>query len=219
MSQRVWRRAEKPRVVRAIVAINIFVFLFWQLPIDSVTEFMMNNFLVSGEGLASGYLWTLLTSVFSHASFLHIFVNMYVFFGFGTILELALGHGRFLFFYLVAGIVASLSHALISSWLMHSPELPALGASGAIAGVVMVFSFLFPKERILIFGLIPVPAIWGAILMMALDIWGLSFQVKGGGLPIGYGAHLGGAFTGILYYFFFLKPFFAKNISRDPNSF
>jgi len=64
---------------------------------------------------------------------------------------------------------------------------------------------LFPKERLLFFFLIPLPAMIAALIFVGLDLWGLSAQAHGGGLPIGHGAHLGGAFAGILYYFLFLR--------------
>ena len=81
----------------------------------------------------------------------------------------------------------------------------ALGASGAIAGLVLVFSLIFPREKILLMGIIPVPALFGALAFVGLDLWGLTAQAHGGGLPIGHGAHLGGALTGMLYYVFFLR--------------
>ena len=67
------------------------------------------------------------------------------------------------------------------------------------------FSFLFPKEKLLLLGLIPMPAYVGAILFVGLDIWGLVAQTQGSSLPIGYGAHLGGAFFGVFYYFAFIR--------------
>ena len=70
----------------------------------------------------------------------------------------------------------------------------------------MVFSLLFPKQKLLLFGIIPVSAILGALIFVGLDIWGLIAQAEGGGLPIGHGAHLGGALSGFLYYNFILKP-------------
>jgi membrane associated rhomboid family serine protease len=138
--------------------------------------------------------------------FLHFFMNMYVLSSFGPIVERLLGSFRFFGFYLSAGIVSSLSHSLVSAYILREPDLPALGASGAIAGVILLFSMLFPRQKILIFGLIPIPAVWGAFLFIGLDLWGLMAQAGGGGLPIGHGAHLGGAFTGIFYYYFFLRP-------------
>ena len=169
-------------------------------------SFMMKNFTVSWDALEQGRPWTLLTSVFSHEMFFHIFINMFVLNSFGTILERLLGSGRFIRFYLAAGILSSLSHCVVSAYLIQDPSISAVGASGAIAGVILIFSLLFPQEKILLFGIIPIPAIFGALAFIGLDIWGLTSQTKGGGLPIGHGAHLGGAFTGILYYFLILRP-------------
>lgn len=164
---------------------------------------MFQNFLISWNGLSLGRFWTLLTSVFSHISFIHIFLNMYVLNSFGPVLERILGAKAFLKFYLVAGIFSSFVHAIVSSYLLRMPELPALGASGAISGLIVFFSLLFPKQIILLFGIIPMYAFFGSMLFVGLDLWGLAMQAKGGGLPIGHGAHLGGALCAIVYYFIY----------------
>lgn len=188
-------------LVRLIITINIVVFFAWLYSgsgeIDR--DFMTDYFLISFEALQSGRYLALLGSAFSHNMLLHVAVNLFVLNSFGPIVELTLGARRFLGFYLVASVVSSLSHALVSNYILQEPNLPALGASGAIAGLILLFSLLFPKQKILLLGLIPVPAIFGAILFVALDLWGLSAQAKGGGLPIGHGAHLGGAITGLVY--------------------
>jgi membrane associated rhomboid family serine protease len=167
---------------------------------------METHFLVSWTALKEGRIWVLLTSVFSHLSALHIFVNMFVLNSFGRFLEQFLGPKFYLLFYLVAGIIASLSHAVLSNFLLGQPDLPALGASGAIAGLVLLFSLLFPKERIVLFAILPLPALVGALAFVGLDLWGLAAQAEGGGLPIGHGAHLGGALTGLLTYILILRP-------------
>jgi membrane associated rhomboid family serine protease len=166
---------------------------------------MIENFLVSWNYLEQGRVWTLVTSVFSHNMLFHLMINMFVFYGFGTALEIILGAKRFLKFYLIAGIFGSFGHCFVSTFFLDQPNLPALGASGAIAGVIVLFSFMFPKEKLLLLGLIPMPAMFGAILFVGLDIWGLIAQTQGSSLPIGYGAHLGGAIFGALYYLIFLK--------------
>lgn len=172
--------------------------------------FMMNHFTISWDTLTAGRPWTLLTSVFSHQLLFHIFINMYVLYSFGSLIERLLGSGAFIRFYLVAGIFSSLAHSFVSAFLIGDPSIAAVGASGAIAGVILVFSLLFPKEKILLFGIIPIPAIFGALAFIGLDLWGLISQTKGGGLPIGHGAHLGGAFIGIVYYFFVLRSRFLR---------
>lgn len=192
--------------IRIIIFINILVFLAWNIPLPILdTNFMPLNFLVSWDALLEGRLWTLLTSVFSHSMFLHIFLNMFVLYSFGTVILMTIGLKRFLIFYLTAGIFSSFAHAAVSAFILGQPDLPALGASGAIAGIILLFSLLYPKEKILIMGIIPLPAIWGALAFIGLDIWGLVAQAGGHGLPIGHGAHLGGAFIGIVYYLYLQK--------------
>jgi membrane associated rhomboid family serine protease len=108
-----------------------------------------------------------------------------------------MGTRNFVLFYLLAGMSGSLAHSLVSNFWMHQPELPALGASGAIAGIILYFSFLFPEEKLLLLGFIPVRAMWGAVILVGFDVWGLVAQTNGGGTMIGHGAHLGGAAIGI----------------------
>ena len=192
---------------RVFIVINIAVFIAWQLAFKDRSDlyFMSKNFLVSWISLTDQRFWTLITSVFSHNSFIHLFLNMFVLNSFGPIVEMNLGRISFIKFYLFAGVFSSLCHAVVSNLLLHQAGLPALGASGAISGLIFVFSLLYPKEKIVLFGLIPLPAIWGALAFVGLDIWGLVAQAEGGGLPIGHGAHLGGAAAGLAYYLFFLR--------------
>jgi rhomboid-like protein len=192
-------------VVPFIIVINVGVYLVWNYGGHARLEFMEDNFLTSWTLLEQGRYWTLLTSEFSQNWIWHLVINMFVLNSFGTLLEQVLGRMRFLGFYLVAGVVSSLCHCLLSNFYLHQPEQMALGASGAIAGLVLVFSLIFPREKILLMGIIPVPALWGALAFVGLDLWGLTAQAHGGGLPIGHGAHLGGALTGVLYYFLFLR--------------
>ena len=191
----------RPNVVLSIIKINIAVFIFWIISAYVNPYFMVNNFLVSWDNVMSGRVWTLITSVFSHNMFFHIFINMYVFFGFGTVVENVLGSKRFLTFYLLAGIISSLSHISVSTFLMEMPELPALGASGAVAGTILLFALMYPQEKILLLGIIPIPALTAALIFVGIDLWGLVAQTRGSTLPIGHGAHLGGALFGLIYYF------------------
>jgi len=197
----------KSPITNSFLFINLLVYLSWMSQDFSNIEqsWMFHHFLVSWEALAQGRVWTLLTAVFSHNSFFHFFFNMFVLHNFGPIIERVLGAKSYLTFYLTAGIISSLSHAIVSAFMLHQPELPALGASGAISGLILVFSLLFPRQILLLFGIIPVRALIGALLFIGLDIWGLIMQTEGGGLPIGHGAHLGGAFFGIYYYYKYLK--------------
>jgi membrane associated rhomboid family serine protease len=184
-------------MVTAIVVANAVVFLLWMsLPLPA----MACHFLVSWDHLADGRVWVLLTAVFSHTLLFHLLINMIVLLSFGPPLERLMGSVRFLGFYLVAGIIGSLAHAVVSNYLIGRPGQPALGASSAIAGVLLLFAFIFPKVKVLLFFVVPLPALAAALLFVGIDIWGLVMQVEGEGLPIGHGAHLGGALTGLIYY-------------------
>jgi len=190
-------RGRRPSVVTALAVANGIVFLLWMsMPFQT----MAGHFLVSWDHLAAGRFWVLLTAVFSHNLLFHLLINMIVLLSFGPQLEARLGSGRFLVFYLAAGITGSLAHAVVSNFLIGNPAQAALGASSAIAGVLLLFALTFPKARVLLFFVIPLPAIAAALVFVGLDVWGLITQVEGGGLPIGHGAHLGGALVGLLYY-------------------
>lgn len=199
-------------VVLAFLILNTLVFVAWLALGEN--PFLIENFLVSWDALAAGRWWTLFTSEFSHILFLHFFVNMYVLASFGPIVEYTIGSQRFFSFYLIAAAIASASHAGVSAYILGKPDLPALGASGAISGVILLFSFIYPRARILLFGLIPMPALVGALAFVGLDLAGLIWQAGGGGLPIGHGAHLGGAATGALYYFLVIRPLQLRQAAR-----
>lgn len=186
-------------VVRLFAVINLAVYLAWTFwPQGRL--FMATHFLVSGLHMQEGLYWTLLTSEFSQNYFLHLAFNMMALLSFGPPLERLMGHVGFAVFYITCAIAASVSHVVSSTYFLGAPDQMALGASGAIAGLLLVFALLFPRSQILVFGIIPVPAIYGALAFVGLDIWGLVAQSKGHGLPIGHGAHLGGASAGLVYY-------------------
>lgn len=192
-------------LILIILALNVVVFFLWSSPNFVSPEFMQRNFAVSWEALMEGRWWVLITAVFSHYLMIHLFFNMLVLSSFGPIIEEMFGKKFFIIFYLVAGVVSSFSHACVTAFFLNSPDLPAVGASGALAGVLLLFCLLFPKEKILLMAILPLPAIWAAIAFVGLDLWGLVAQAQGGGLPIGHGAHLGGSLCGLLAYFYLRK--------------
>jgi rhomboid-like protein len=194
-------------VVRIIISINVAVFLLWFYSMGNpvALTWMIDNFLVSWKALIEKRPWVLITSAFSHNSFFHLFINMYVLRSFGMVISQLMGKFNFLNFYLLAAVSGSFTHAIVSLLLLNAPELPALGASGAIAGIILLFSLMFPREKLLLLGLIPIRAGWAAVLIIGIDIWGVVEQSSGGGLPIGHGAHLGGALIGILWYLLVMR--------------
>jgi membrane associated rhomboid family serine protease len=194
--------AEAPNritVVNAILMLNVAVFFVWMFGVLPVA-FMADHFVVSWDHLAEGRVWVLFTALFSHVMGLHLVINMVVLLSFGAPLEQAMGSGRFLVFYLGAGVIGCLAQAFTLHFLMGTPGQAACGASAALVAILMFFALAFPREEVLLFFVIPLPAIAAALAFVALDVFGLVFQMDGGGLPIGHGAHLGGALIGVVYF-------------------
>ena len=134
--------------------------------------------------------WTVVTYMFVHAGFMHIFFNMLALYFFGPRLEVRLGGKRFLGLYFFSGVTA----ALVS--LVFTPYALIVGASGAVFGVLLGFARLWPRDRIYIWGVLPIEARWLVLLLAGLALWG-GFGGSGGG--IAHFAHLGGFLGGFLY--------------------
>jgi hypothetical protein len=75
---------------------------------------------------------------------------------------------------------------------------------------------LFPRHKILLMGIVPVPALIGVLAFVGIDLWGLFAQTRGGGLPIGHGAHLGGALAGAIMWFFWLRS--TRPVEPEPHA-
>lgn len=175
------------------------------------------------KSTASIYL-TLLVSMFMHASFLHIGGNMLFLYIFGDNVEDAMGHCRYLVFYLVCGLVASLAHVFVTVTLYgaYSKEamVPSLGASGAISGVLAAYLLLFPQKRVtaLLFNfLTDVPA------FVAIGMWFVfqlisGLRMLGGRGPDGvaYAAHVGGFVAGLVLVKLFTPDADAATVRPAP---
>lgn len=200
------------RAVPAILAINVLVFLAWRLaaPGSPLWVLLARNFVVSTTRLEAGMWWTVFSAAFSHMELWHLALNMVVLWSFGSVLERLWGMRVFVAFYLAATVVSSLSHCLLSSLVLGDNRIAALGASGAVTGLLMAFALQFPRHRILLFAIVPIPALVGVLGFVALDVWGLVAQSRGGGLRIGHGAHLGGALAGAVFYLTYLRHRFPR---------
>jgi membrane associated rhomboid family serine protease len=147
--------------------------------------------------------WTLLTSLFLHGGLGHLLGNMLYLYIFGDNVEDALGHGRYLLFYLTCGVLASLSHVVATFVTGGNPYLPSLGASGAISGVLAAYISLFPAKRVrvLVFLFVmDVPAVVAIGLWFAFQLFS-GIGMLGGGSQAGgvaYAAHIGGFAAGLL---------------------
>ena len=171
-------------LIAANVAISVLAWTF-----DDV--FLALMFVV--EPIKQGEIYRLVTSAFLHADFMHILFNMMTLFFFGPVLEdeRTLGKAGFLILYFLSLLGGNL-WALYVNW--GDPYYAAVGASGGVSGVLAGISLFAPFLTILIFGIIPMPAILYAVLFIGFS----AFAMGSGAFGISHEAHLGGAVTGIL---------------------
>jgi len=204
------------RALPVIVGLNAVVFVAWLAAArgSELWSLLAVNFMVSTNRLEHGLWWTLITAAFSHQELWHFLLNMVVLWSFGSVLERLLGSRLFTVFYLVSAVVSSASHCLVSSFLLGDDRIAALGASGAVSAVLIAFALAFPRNKILLFGIVPIPALVGAALFVAIDLWGLFAQTRGAALPIGHGAHLGGALCGAVLWALLLRGRLRRPTSR-----
>jgi membrane associated rhomboid family serine protease len=239
-------RTITPFVNYALIAANIFVFVFLQqlgtnehftyafstvpreiltgsdvvTPSRVVVDAMGRRLLIPGLEVTplSVYL-TLFTSMFMHGGLAHIGGNMLFLWIFGDNIEDRLGHVRYLVFYLVCGVLASLAHVITTAAFATNPSsllVPSLGASGAISGVLGGYILLHPTRRVTVIlfrFLTDVPA-WVAIgmwfafqLISGLGMLGAGSQQGG----VAYAAHVGGFIAGLV-----LIKLFEIGRSRTP---
>jgi membrane associated rhomboid family serine protease len=207
-------RHSRPVVNTALVAVNVMLFLA-QLFLGRRAEVLINTFGFIPARLldpaAYGYSgWevamTLVVSLFLHGGVVHLLGNMIYLWVFGAAVEDALGHLRYLFFFIAAGVAGSLVHTLV---FPHSP-VPSIGASGSIAGILGAFLVLRPRARIVT--IFPLVVYWAMAEIRAalfLPVW-FAMQFFNGALAlasaqrtqavtgIAWWAHIGGFAFGAL---------------------
>jgi len=194
-----FKRTVPPYVTFALISINVVVFLVEAGAPDGGRA-MIATFGVTpaalirdiGVSAAVSPPLTLVTSLFLHADFMHILGNMVFLFVFGDDVEEALGRLRFIGFYLVCGVAASLAYV----WgAPHSP-IPLIGASGAIAGVLAGYLMFRPcqKVSVLVFRfVVRVDAFWVIGGWALWQLWQVTAQAQDG---VAYMAHVGGLVAG-----------------------
>ena len=199
-----------PWVMRSVIGVCVLVFIY-QLTLDERAEIA----LVYQFGMIPASLFrygelppelavippelTLVTTIFLHGGFMHLIGNMLFLWVFGDNVESAMGHWRFLAFVLVTAAIAALCHAL---WEPTS-EVPLIGASGAVSGILGGYIILYPRARILVG--IPIGFLFIPLRLPALLILGIWFalqllnvlRIGGAGDPIAWTAHVGGFLAGM----------------------
>ncbi len=194
----VWVFVEGAGVSRAELANAVCT--FGAIPAE-ISGKLASGLAARGPCPPGGLTWqTLFTSMFLHGSWLHILGNLWFFWIFGNNIEDAMGHLRFLAFYLLAGLLAALTFVL---WNPASTG-PMIGASGAISAVMGAYLVLYPKARvdtfvfvIIFFRIIPLPA-W-VMLGYWIVLQGVASAMDPAGAGgVAYAAHLGGFTSGII---------------------
>ncbi len=188
----------------------------------------LHQYLVDANALDESqrfHPYQIATHMFSHApppQFYHILFNMFTLWMFGRILENVWGAKRFLFFYLVCGLGAAALHLIMQYFRCEQllqafnnndfnavrnlvgAAAPALGASGAIMGVMAAFAYTFPNtELFIMFIPVPIKAKWAMLALAAIDLFGGVAKISGDNLA--HFAHLGGALTGFLLVLYWNK--------------
>jgi len=202
-----------PVVTWTLIALNAAVFLFQiSLTPAELETFMLRFALIPafyfspyvGASLTLTDYLPFLTMMFLHGGWLHLILNMWTLWLFGPAVEDRLGHGRYLAFYLACGVAAALVHGVFNP----NSTVPAVGASGAIAGVLGSYLHLFPWARIII--LVPIlfiPLFFELPAFLYVGFWFLMqilqgtaellMPAKGGG--VAWWAHIGGFVAGLVF--------------------
>ncbi len=196
-----------PNIVKNLIIINVLVFLLQNVVPG---DFMEDTFALHYWQSPLFKPWQPLTHMFMHGSLGHIFFNMFALYMFGRILEDIWGPRRFLLFYIICGLGASMCHMAVLSYeympiyreIMANPswkELPeytllthqsTLGASGAVFGLLFAFGYLFPNEMLYLYFAVPIRAKWFVAGYALLELF--SGVRNSAGDNVAHFAHLGG---------------------------
>lgn len=207
-----------PPVTKNIIIINILVMIMTSLNED----FMYGTFSLFYPTSPFFRPWQIITHMFMHGGFWHLFFNMYTLFFFGRVLERMWGPKKFLFFYFATGIGAALLHTGVQAIEMqvymaqaaensagaiqaiHSLKMtPTVGASGAIYGVLLGYAMLFPDSVLtLLFPPVSLKAKWMVAIFAAIELFTGVFGMGGG---VAHFAHLGGMLFGWLIIMYWKK--------------
>lgn len=176
-------------VVLNLIIINALVF-FVQYMFDGPEEMISQKIALFPYNTPYFKPYQLVTFMFAHGGFFHLFFNMFALWMFGTMLERVWGPKRFLIFYLACGLASGFAQLLLE-------HAPAVGASGAIMGLFAAFAYLFPNTQLIIFPIpVPVKAKYAVALLAAFDLFGGVYPAAGGN--IAHFAHLGGLVMGFI---------------------
>ena len=183
------------QLTKILIGINVAVFALEAITgpglLARFALWPVGHFIVPQFDRPVGFgLWQLITCGFLHASFLHLAINMYALWMFGSDVERALGPRHYLILYFASLLSSSVTQLLVVSMMTSAGVYPTVGASGAIFGILLAFGLLFPRRTIvLLIPPIPMPAILFVILYALLELFNGVFGTDQG---VAHFAHLGG---------------------------
>ena len=193
-----------PEVTRNLFLINVIMFIATRIN----ANFMIGTFAVFYPASPNFRIWQIVTYLFMHGNFWHLFVNMWGLLMFGSALERAIGSRKYLIFFFVTGLGALLIHfgiQFMQQEMLGGPNLgiPTLGASGAIYGIQIGYAMIYPDVKwTLLFPPVTMKAKWFVLIFIAIELYtGVTGTLDG----IAHFAHLGGALFGFLLIFYWRK--------------
>jgi len=216
-----------PPVIKYLLISNIGVFILQFFFLDTlkagsvpVGDLFVKNFALFTYESPFFRPWQLFTYMYMHGGFSHLFFNMFALWMFGMELENMWGSKTFFIFYTVCGVGAGIANAFLAPLVSYiPPNVPTVGASGSIYGVLIAFGMIFPNRYIYIYFMLPIKAKYLVIIYILIEVFAVASQSQSG---IAHIAHLGGGVVGFLYVYFILnkgKPKFFKNQGQDNNVF
>jgi len=189
-----------PVVTRNILIINLIVWAACNLLSFPLVKFLG----LFGLNSDYFYLYQLITYQFTHTEFFHLFFNMFALFMFGRVLESYWGPSRFFTYYMVTGIGAGLIQLAICYFQNLDPNIPTIGASGAVFGILLAFGMIFPNTPLMIIPFpFPIKAKYLVIGYGLIELW-FGFANRSGD-NIAHFAHLGGMLFGIILILYWRK--------------
>ena len=199
-----------PIINLTLIAANVLAFLYeLGMGTNALDGFIFTWGLVPARLLVDPTnTWnTIYTSMFLHGGWFHILSNMWILFIFGDNVEARMGRLKYLIFYLLSGTAAG----LLQTWILPTSQVPMVGASGAIAGVLGAYLVLFPRSRVaslvpifFIFTVVEIPAFIFLIFWFLSQIYSGLFSIQGGaGSGVAWWAHIGGFLFGLFMSFVF----------------
>ena len=179
-----------------LIFVNVVAFILFAILLASNLISLDSVALKPANIVQGNYLWTFLTSMFMHGGFFHIFANMFSLLFIGSLTERILGTKRYFYFYMISGLFAGIFFVLSSLVFVSDFNTFAVGASGALFGLIGLLVLLTPNLSVYVFFIpIPIKMKYAGLGILVL-LWLISIA---GDLPIGNTAHLGGFVVGIVY--------------------